>query len=96
MGFAYVIKLLLNAFSEGNYVSAVLFCTLHFTKHNPANEIAFQDLALSAGIIDMLGQPGQYTLFAPTNEAFEKLGSDVLDRLKSNKEVLKGNPDFYF
>ncbi|KAG7243065.1 hypothetical protein INR49_016440 [Caranx melampygus] len=53
------------------------------------------DLAQSAGLIDMLGQPGHYTLFAPTNEAFERLGSDVLDRLKSNKEVLKALLNFH-
>uniref|UniRef100_A0A672GQ53 Periostin n=1 Tax=Salarias fasciatus TaxID=181472 RepID=A0A672GQ53_SALFA len=36
-----------------------------------------------------LGQPGHYTLFAPTNDAFDKLGSDVLERLLSDKEVLQ-------
>lgn len=52
-------------------------------------------MAQNAGLLDKLGQPGHYTLFAPTNDAFEKLGSDVLERLQGDKEVLKGNPDFY-
>lgn len=47
------------------------------------------DMARNAGLMEKLGEPGQYTLFAPTNEAFERLGSDVLERLMSDKEVLK-------
>ncbi|XP_022604618.1 periostin-like isoform X1 [Seriola dumerili] len=53
------------------------------------------DLAQSSGLLDKLGQPGHYTLFAPTNEAFEKLGSDVLERLQSDKEVLKALLNFH-
>lgn len=52
-------------------------------------------MAQSAGLLEKLGQPGHYTLFAPTNEAFESLGSEVLERLQRDKEVLKGKPDFY-
>ncbi|XP_038549340.1 periostin, osteoblast specific factor b isoform X2 [Micropterus salmoides] len=47
------------------------------------------DVAESAGLLEKLGEPGHYTLFAPTNEAFESLDSGVLERLHSNKEVLK-------
>ncbi|XP_045930808.1 periostin, osteoblast specific factor b [Micropterus dolomieu] len=47
------------------------------------------DVAQSAGLLEKLGEPGHYTLFAPTNEAFESLDSGVLERLHSNKEVLK-------
>ncbi|XP_023265891.1 periostin-like isoform X2 [Seriola lalandi dorsalis] len=53
------------------------------------------DLAQNSGLLDKLGQPGHYTLFAPTNEAFEKLGSDVLERLQSDKEVLKALLNFH-
>uniref|UniRef100_A0A7N8WUT5 Periostin, osteoblast specific factor b n=1 Tax=Mastacembelus armatus TaxID=205130 RepID=A0A7N8WUT5_9TELE len=42
-----------------------------------------------------LGQPGHYTFFAPTNKAFESLGSDVLERLQSDKEVLKALLNFH-
>ncbi|XP_041796236.1 periostin, osteoblast specific factor b isoform X2 [Chelmon rostratus] len=53
------------------------------------------DVAQSAGLLDKLGQPGHYTLFAPTNEAFESLGSEVLERLQSDKEVLKALLNFH-
>lgn len=52
-------------------------------------------MAQRAGLSDKLGQPGHYTLFAPTNDAFDSLGGDVLERLQSDPEVLKGNPNFY-
>uniref|UniRef100_A0A8C8A2D8 Periostin, osteoblast specific factor b n=1 Tax=Oryzias sinensis TaxID=183150 RepID=A0A8C8A2D8_9TELE len=52
------------------------------------------DLAQTSGLLEKLGQPGHYTLFAPTNDAFDKLGSDVLERLQSDKEVLKGEINF--
>uniref|UniRef100_A0A7N6BFC8 Periostin, osteoblast specific factor b n=1 Tax=Anabas testudineus TaxID=64144 RepID=A0A7N6BFC8_ANATE len=40
------------------------------------------DMAQTAGLTEMLGQPGHYTLFAPTNDAFDSLGGDVLERLQ--------------
>lgn len=54
----------------------------------PSGEI--QDIVQNADLMEKLGQSGHYTLFAPTNEAFESLGSDVLERLQGDKEVLKG------
>ncbi|XP_069563512.1 periostin, osteoblast specific factor b isoform X1 [Brachyistius frenatus] len=53
------------------------------------------DIAQSAGLLEKLGQSGHYTLFAPTNDAFEKLGADVLERLYSDKEVLKALLNFH-
>ncbi|XP_053729651.1 periostin, osteoblast specific factor b isoform X2 [Synchiropus splendidus] len=47
------------------------------------------DVALNAGLIEKLGQAGHYTVFAPTNEAFERLGIDVLERLQDDKKVLQ-------
>ena len=52
--------------------------------------LCLQNMARDAGLMEKLGEPGQYTLFAPTNEAFDKLGSDVLERIMSDKDVLKG------
>lgn len=49
----------------------------------------------NAGLLKILGEPGHYTLFAPTNDAFDSLGGDVLERLGDDKEVLKGKPDLY-
>uniref|UniRef100_A0A672GPF4 Periostin n=1 Tax=Salarias fasciatus TaxID=181472 RepID=A0A672GPF4_SALFA len=53
------------------------------------NDESAQDIVQNAGLLEKLGQPGHYTLFAPTNDAFDKLGSDVLERLLSDKEVLQ-------
>lgn len=52
-------------------------------------------MAQNAGLLEMLGKPGHYTLFAPTNDAFDSLGGDVLERLQSDKEVLNGKLDLY-
>lgn len=44
----------------------------------------------AAGLAETLGAPGPYTVFAPTNEAFEDLPAGLLDALllPENKEVL--------
>ncbi|XP_067419132.1 periostin isoform X2 [Emydura macquarii macquarii] len=42
-------------------------------------------VAITSGVLDTLGKPGHYTLFAPTNEAFEKLPRGVLERIMSDK-----------
>uniref|UniRef100_A0A674PI91 Periostin, osteoblast specific factor b n=1 Tax=Takifugu rubripes TaxID=31033 RepID=A0A674PI91_TAKRU len=53
------------------------------------------DVAQSAGVLEKLGQPGQYTLFAPTNKAFEGLGQEVLERLRGDKGALKALVNFH-
>uniref|UniRef100_A0A4W5N098 Periostin n=1 Tax=Hucho hucho TaxID=62062 RepID=A0A4W5N098_9TELE len=53
------------------------------------------DVALASGLLDKLGQPGQYTLFAPTNDAFAKLDSDVMQRLMGDKGVLQALLNFH-
>uniref|UniRef100_A0A8C6SSC1 Periostin, osteoblast specific factor b n=1 Tax=Neogobius melanostomus TaxID=47308 RepID=A0A8C6SSC1_9GOBI len=47
------------------------------------------DVLLNAEMADKLGEAGQFTLFAPTNAAFEAMGIDVLERLQDNKDVLQ-------
>ena len=44
----------------------------------------------AAGLAETLGAPGPYTVFAPTNEAFEDLPAGLLDALllPENKEIL--------
>lgn len=37
----------------------------------------------TAGLGDLLRQNGSYTVFAPVDKAFEALGADDLDLLKS-------------
>ncbi|KAG9351783.1 hypothetical protein JZ751_023034 [Albula glossodonta] len=45
--------------------------------------------ALASGLLEKLGEPGHFTLFAPTNEAFEKIDSKVLERIMNDKDVLQ-------
>ncbi|XP_077340295.1 periostin isoform X3 [Lithobates pipiens] len=42
---------------------------------------------IASDLMEKLGKPGQYTLFAPTDEAFEKLPRDVLERIMSDKKA---------
>jgi uncharacterized surface protein with fasciclin (FAS1) repeats len=44
----------------------------------------FIELARTAGYDHDLGQPGPFTVFAPTNEAFAALDPDELDQLRSD------------
>ncbi|XP_005926524.1 periostin, osteoblast specific factor b isoform X1 [Haplochromis burtoni] len=53
------------------------------------------DLFQNSELLEKLGQPGHYTLFAPTNEAFEQLGVDVLERIQSDKQALKALLSFH-
>lgn len=43
-------------------------------------------------MIEKLGQSGHFTLFAPTNDAFENLDREVMDRLMKDKVSLQGKP----
>ncbi|MGG6294074.1 fasciclin domain-containing protein [Leptolyngbya sp. AN02str] len=59
-----------------------------------ANDDSFSTLEAAiqaAGAQDMLSQPGPYTVFAPTNEAFEALPPETLDALlqPENQEQLR-------
>lgn len=44
-------------------------------------------------MMDKLGRPGHYTLFAPTNDAFENLSPGHLERMMEDKDVIKGMLD---
>jgi uncharacterized surface protein with fasciclin (FAS1) repeats len=47
----------------------------------------------AADLVETLQEPGPYTVFAPTNEAFDALGADTLETLTTTdkgKEDLKG------
>jgi uncharacterized surface protein with fasciclin (FAS1) repeats len=43
----------------------------------------------SASLIDMLRSPGQYTVFAPTDEAFKRLPAGSLEALLKDSRALK-------
>jgi uncharacterized surface protein with fasciclin (FAS1) repeats len=42
-----------------------------------------------AGLVETLKGKGPYTVFAPTNEAFKKLGEETLKKALADKELLK-------
>ena len=49
---------------------------------------AFFKALKTAGLVDILKGPGPFTLFAPTDEAFTKLGSDTMEALLEDKKRL--------
>ncbi|MGH0133603.1 UNVERIFIED_CONTAM: hypothetical protein FKN15_053455 [Acipenser sinensis] len=51
--------------------------------------------AIASGMLETLGKPGHYTIFAPTNEAFEKLPRAVLERIMSDKVALQALLKFH-
>ncbi|XP_059207410.1 periostin-like [Centropristis striata] len=48
---------------------------------------SFRDVAEASGVMDQLDQPGHFTLFAPTSEAFDKLPPGFLERIMEDKDV---------
>jgi len=48
----------------------------------------FVTVVKDAGLESTLNEGGPYTVFAPTNEAFEKLPAGTLDNLENNKELV--------
>ncbi|XP_076138503.1 periostin, osteoblast specific factor b [Alosa pseudoharengus] len=51
--------------------------------------------ASASGLLDKLGEPGHYTMFAPTNEAFDKINSDVLERIMGDQTALQALLNFH-
>uniref|UniRef100_UPI003AAF0208 periostin-like isoform X2 n=1 Tax=Centroberyx gerrardi TaxID=166262 RepID=UPI003AAF0208 len=49
---------------------------------------SFNTVASASGMMEKLSAPGHYTLFAPTNEAFNKLGSGYLERIMEDRDVI--------
>lgn len=52
------------------------------------NFSTFSELVTEAGLAGTLKGDGPYTVFAPTNAAFDKLGKDTLESLKKDKAKL--------
>ncbi|XP_062869761.1 periostin [Trichomycterus rosablanca] len=44
---------------------------------------------IESSLLERLGEPGHYTLFAPTNKAFEKVDTKVIERVLSDKTALQ-------
>lgn len=49
-----------------------------------------QDSAFASGVMDRLGEPGHYTLFVPTNKAFDKLSPSYMESITENQAVITG------
>lgn len=45
----------------------------------------------AAGLTSILENEGQYTIFAPTNEAFEKIPQETLNRILGDPVALRGD-----
>uniref|UniRef100_A0AAR2LM10 FAS1 domain-containing protein n=1 Tax=Pygocentrus nattereri TaxID=42514 RepID=A0AAR2LM10_PYGNA len=44
---------------------------------------------VESSLLEKLGEPGHYTLFAPTNEAFDKVDREVIERVLGDKNVVQ-------
>lgn len=51
----------------------------------------FQTAMAAAGLTSILENEGQYTVFAPTDEAFEKIPQETLNRILGDPIALKGD-----
>ncbi|XP_012693408.1 periostin, osteoblast specific factor b [Clupea harengus] len=51
--------------------------------------------ASASGLLDKLGEPGHYTMFAPTNDAFDKINSEILERIMGDKNALQALLNFH-
>uniref|UniRef100_A0A8C4GII8 Periostin, osteoblast specific factor a n=1 Tax=Dicentrarchus labrax TaxID=13489 RepID=A0A8C4GII8_DICLA len=56
---------------------------------------SFNAVALTSGLMDKLDQPGHYTLFAPTNKAFDRLGPGYLERIMGDKAVITALANYH-
>ncbi|XP_062392406.1 periostin [Sardina pilchardus] len=63
--------------------------TIHNVLDKDEDLSSLRTVAEVSGLMDTLKKPGQYTLFAPTNAAFDKIEGDVMERLMSDTTVLQ-------
>uniref|UniRef100_A0A3B4H737 Periostin n=1 Tax=Pundamilia nyererei TaxID=303518 RepID=A0A3B4H737_9CICH len=52
-------------------------------------------LTNTSNVMDKLGEPGQYTLFAPTNDAFDKMNPDYLENIMEDPAVVKALVNYH-
>jgi uncharacterized surface protein with fasciclin (FAS1) repeats len=77
-----------SATSEGGGEPAAAGNIVAVAKETPELSILVEAVA-AAGLVETLEEPGPYTVFAPTNEAFEALGGKLEELLEpQNKEEL--------
>lgn len=58
------------------------------------NALVVQAAFAAAGLTTLLESEGQYTIFAPTNDAFEKIPRETLNRILGDPVALKGDHIF--
>ncbi|XP_078401415.1 periostin-like isoform X4 [Cetorhinus maximus] len=56
---------------------------------------SFRAAAAASGLFETLSNDGHYTIFAPTNEAFDKLSQDVLERILSDPVALRAMLNYH-
>ncbi|XP_029924609.1 periostin isoform X3 [Myripristis murdjan] len=56
---------------------------------------SFNAAALASGMMEKLGMPGHFTLFAPTNSAFDKLDPGYLERIMEDKAVISALVNYH-
>ncbi|KAM8976023.1 periostin [Pelodytes ibericus] len=56
---------------------------------------SFRAAAIASDVLEKLEKPGHYTLFAPTDEAFEKLPRGVLERIMSDKKAAEALVNYH-
>ncbi|ESP05386.1 hypothetical protein LOTGIDRAFT_208417 [Lottia gigantea] len=75
-----------------NIVNEVLLPPVGNVVDNLASKKKFSTLVRlmkKSGLADMLQEEGPFTMFAPTNEAFDDLYEEDLEKIEDNPEVLK-------
>ncbi|KAK7925959.1 hypothetical protein WMY93_008269 [Mugilogobius chulae] len=56
---------------------------------------SFNTVAVASGVMDKLDRPGHFTLFAPTNDAFNKLPLGYLERIMEDKDIIKALVNYH-
>uniref|UniRef100_A0A8C9QVI1 Periostin, osteoblast specific factor b n=2 Tax=Scleropages formosus TaxID=113540 RepID=A0A8C9QVI1_SCLFO len=69
--------------------------TIQDIVENDSELSSLSSIAMDAGLLEKLSERGHFTLFAPTNRAFDKLDREVLRRLKGNKDALRALLNFH-
>ncbi len=73
--------------NPANYVNTETKNLIEKAQDNP-NLSTFVSAIKAAGLADTLANGGPYTIFAPSNDAFNQLPKGVLDKLLQNKKDL--------
>lgn len=73
---------------QGRHSQGVCILPSKHTKH--LSSLPAQAAVAASGLNTLLESDGQFTLLAPTNEAFEKIPAETLNRILGDPEALRG------